>query len=159
LNDSETEIDKKKFIYKTADSNCIDSNVNTFLELARDSAEVNKDLNSQSLPVLPGTYNYVKMDVCIGSASTETMKFQADGMPAVQGAKNGTCGITSAKATTPITIAEGESVTISLTYDLAGTVYDYGVGMSKGDNCYFSADNSFRRCVNFPKITLSASKN
>lgn len=159
LTDSETEEDKKKYTYKTMDGSCTDDKVNTSLELARSADLVNADLNSQNLSVLPGTYNYVRMTLCIGSTQSNNVTFKADGMTDSVAVKGGGCGITSAKATSPIVIGEGESVNVSLAYDLTGIVYDYGEGMGKGDNCYFNADSTVRRCAGMPPMVPTANKN
>ncbi len=140
------------------DGDCTDSMVTDYFELARSSALVNAELNSQALKVLPATYKYVTIDFCEGGAKTNNLSFQADGMTAKHQVKMGTCGVNSIEANPPIVIAEGEAVIVALAYTLADTVYDYGEGMGKGDNCYFSEDESVRRCANFPALIPSFSK-
>ncbi len=162
--DSESESGKKDkdgnkimYKYKVMDS-CEEEKISKKFEIARSATEVNADLNSKNYPVLPGTYNYVKLDICIGGPKGNNATFKADGMIDSAEIKLGTCGVTSAKLATPMTIEEGESVIVSLQYDLANLVYDYGEGMSKSDNCYFNESGTVRRCVDFPNLVPSAKK-
>jgi hypothetical protein len=144
--------------YTTMDGDCNDAMVTDYFELARSSALVNAELNSQALKVLPATYKYVTIDFCAGGAKTNNLSFLADGMTDPTQVKMGTCGINSVEANPPIVIADGEAVVVALAYSLADTVYDYGEGMGKGTNCYFSEDGSVRRCVNFPPLQPTFSK-
>lgn len=153
--DGDTEINTE---YSTIEGDCTDEMVSTYFELGRSTEEVNAELNSQNLKVLPGTYKYVTMEFCIGGAKTNNAKFMADGMSEAYAVKLGTCGINSVEANPPIVVGEDEAVTVSVQYSLADIVYDYGEGMTKNEYCYFSEDSSIRRCVNMPAIVPSFTK-
>lgn len=146
---STSEIDGKNYDYDTV-GDCTDDMVSNFFELARPTAEVNAELNSQDKRILPGTYNYVQIGFCIGGPKSKNAQFQADGMTEPYQVTAGTCGISSVKADPPIVVGEGESVTVSLTYDLTNTVYQKS-GFANPDSCYVSADGATVRCFSYPQ--------
>ncbi len=143
-----SEIEEKEFDYDYMDD-CSDADVEDYFELARDSEEVNEELNSQQYKILPGTYNYVQMTFCVGGSDTKNAQFQAEGMSESFEVESGTCGISSAKADPAIVVGEGESIVVDLTYDLTNIIVRYGT--VDADNCYVSDDESVVRCFGFPK--------
>jgi hypothetical protein len=158
LEDSKTEgetVTKYKYIGM---GTCLLSTMKSYLDLARSSDLVNADLNSQHLPILPNkTYNYAHITICSGAADADpgaNLKFQSSGMSAASEVRTGTCGFTTAKFATPVAVTESTKIKVTLKYDLAKSIYDYGAGMSQAAYCYFNSDSSVRRCAQIP--TLSA---
>ena len=142
-------------------TSCSDEIVTKFFDFARTTAAVNADLNSQGLSVLAGTYNYVRIDFCIGGAKSNNVQFQADGMDAPHQTKVGSCGVTSVKTATPVTIPEGGTVKITLSYDLSTAIYGsdsnstFGMGGGANDICWKHVDGEKIRCYNPPKFSPS----
>jgi len=95
-----------------------------------DPTAANAALNSQGLPVTPGTYRYVRLEFCQGSADVPNVRYTV-GEEEFEETYGG-CGETSAELAEPIELAEGDSITIRLSYDLTdGEVY-YAEG---SDSC------------------------
>jgi hypothetical protein len=147
---AEAELEEDVFYeYDYMAEDCSVDQVEEFFDLARTTEEVNAELNSQAHKILPGTYNYVQVSFCIGTPSSENAQFQAEGMSQPYQVTSGVCGISSAKATSPIVVKTGETVTISLTYDLTNAIYT-GASEESNDSCYVSADGAVNRCFGFP---------
>jgi hypothetical protein len=146
---SSTDIGDKSFEYESA-SDCTDSQVSDYFELARTSDQVNAELNSQPHKILPGTYNYVAMEFCKGGPSGDNTSFIADGMTEAYTVKSGTCGISSVKADPPIVVAEGQSVNVTLYYDLTNIIYQKEQ-FADPKSCYVSEDESIVRCASYPR--------
>jgi len=153
------DIDGKSYDYDSLDGHCSYKDIADYFELARSSSEVNTALNSQQHKILPGVYNYVQIEFCNGGTQPEApnARFLADGMTEPFEARSTTCAVHSVAANPPIVVAEGESVKISLTYDLTNII------SSSSDpdptKCYVSADKSVTRCFSFPlNMTPSISR-
>jgi len=143
-----SEINEKEFPYDSA-SDCADDQVETFFELARTSEEVNEELNSQYYNILPGTYNYVQLGFCVDGAKSKNGRFQAEGMSEPYEFTWGGCGMSSVRADPPIVVSEGQSITVSLTYDLTNTAY-ISHADSNPEYCYISEDELIVRCIAGP---------
>lgn len=113
-----------------ADPNtCSDADVG-FFDLI-DPTAANAKLNSQNASIDTGTYRYVKIDFCVGSAKAPNVKYQAPG-GAITEKTYGGCGVTSAKIDPPVTLQKGDTITIRLDYDLTkGPLYS----MPGSDTC------------------------
>lgn len=145
---AETDIDDKTFTYESVGADCTDDKVTTFFELARPTAEVNTELNAQNHKILPGTYNYVQLEFCNGGAKSKNAQFNAAGMSETYQLTANSCGISSIKADPPIVVGEGESVTVSLAYDLTNIIYTRS-GYADPAYCSVSADTTVVRCFNY----------
>jgi hypothetical protein len=155
VSSQKSEINGKEFTYESVDSGCDDSKVSSYFELARATADVNAELNGKKYSILPGTYNYVQLGFCIGGAKSKNIQFQAEGMSAAYQVSQDSCGVSSTKADPPIVVGEGESVTISLAYDLKGVIVDVTSGGGTADSkCYSSG--GVTRCIG-PSISLTPS--
>lgn len=94
----------------------------------------NADLNSQALAISTGTYKYVRLEFCQGSADANNVKV-TNGSTTKE-FKYGGCGVTSVALTSPITVAEGSSLTINVSYNLKdGEVY-----WAAGGSCPSASD-------------------
>lgn len=149
--------DQKTYEYDVQDD-CTDDAVSSYFDFARTSTAVNADLNSQDRKIPPGTYNYVQMAFCIGSAKSKNLQFKADGMTDNYSMSINKCGVVSDKLSDPIVLGEGESVDVSVTYDLSQILYQSG-SYKDSSYCYISSDGSDVRCVSdFRSLKPSAKK-
>ena len=145
---STTEVNDKTYSYLN-NTNCNINDVKTFFDLSRTTDVVNADLNSQNLEILPGSYNYVHIEICSGdlTADTKNIEFQTADMPERKAIQIDGCTIHSDVAPAPIEVGDGEAITVSLAYDLTGAVSD---GADNDDKCYTSADGTIKRCGGWP---------
>ncbi len=148
-----TEAGGKQYEY-TQSPGCDLEKITEFFDFARTTDEVNADLNSQPNKVYPETYKYVSISWCAGETPSDNIEFQADGMSSPAYVGTTSCGQRSAEAVPPIVIAEGETVTISLSYSIEGIVKDQGSGVG----CWTSEDEATTRCLDLPEFKPSASK-
>jgi hypothetical protein len=132
--------------------------VTQYFDLARPTAEVNAELNSQAAALAPGTYRYARVELCKAyggqtQAEIPTLMWKGPGMAAEQPFVSGDCGRTSLPFDPPLVIADGDAVTISLGYDLATAIVS-GPPHANAPSCSIAghddADGSphcFRACV------------
>ena len=155
--------------------------VTQYFDLARPTAEVNAELNSQDAAIEPATYRYARVELCKSyggqtQAEIPTLMWQGPGMDAEQAFVSGDCGRTSLPFDPPLVVAAGDAVTISLGYDLAAAVVA-GEPHSDAPHCSFSIaghddpggdPHCFRACVDtapdhrvcmdFPELAPSAAR-
>lgn len=145
-----------------------------FFEFARPTAELNADLNSQALDVMPGTYRYMRLEFCYhGEAPTQpNVSWTGPGMTSPQGFIGGGCGITSKEFAPPLVLEPGDTVSVSLGYDLTNSVSTGAVTDSPGQNALTAPDGhgigfndcaiddamTAKDCFNVPVFTPSVSK-
>ena len=87
-----------------------------------DPTAFNTELNSQALGVKTGSYKYVRLEFCQGSADSANVKVTSGST--TKEFTYGGCGVSSAALSSPITVSEGQSLTINVSYDLKdGEVY------------------------------------
>jgi hypothetical protein len=99
-----------------------------------DPTAFNAELNSQALAIKTGTYKYVRVEFCQGSADSTNVKVTSGST--TKEFTYGGCGVTSVALATPITLAEGQSITIAVSYDLKdGEAY-----WSAGGSCPSATD-------------------
>lgn len=97
--------------------------------------DFNDELNSQALAIPTGTYRYVRIEFCQGSADSDNV--QVTNGSSTKEFTYGGCGVTSSALSTPIELQEGQSLKISVGYDLSdGEVY----WSSGGGSCQSSTD-------------------
>jgi hypothetical protein len=127
--------------------------VDAYFDLALPADQVNAALNAQARAVAKGTYRYLRVEWC---------KYNAGGANDVRWGTadvgpieflNGGCVVT-VPITPPIAIGSGDAVTITLAYDLVGTVQT-GVTAS-GTSCADAAGT--RVCFTVPAFVPSASR-
>jgi hypothetical protein len=155
--------------------------VTQYFDLARPTAEVNAELNSQDAALAPGTYRYARIELCKAyggqtQADIPTLMWKGPGLAAEQPFVSGDCGRTSLPFDPPLVVAAGDAVTISLGYDLA-TAIVAGPPHANAPHCSFAvaghddadgAPHCFRACVDpapgervcmdFPALAPSAAR-
>ena len=144
-----------------------------FFDLARPTAEVNAELNSQGAAVSAGTYQYARVELCKAygqsQATAPTMMWSGPGMAAEQAFSSGDCGRTSQRFDPPLDLAAGDSVEVTLGYDLGAAIvegppaapYQGGlkiVGVDKPFRACADVDAGSRACMDFPEFAPSATK-
>jgi hypothetical protein len=124
--------------------------VTDFFDLARPTAEVNAELNSQDTPVAAGTYRHARVEMCkaVGGEtlpSEPTLMWAGPGMDSEQPFTSGDCGRTSLPFDPPLELAAGDAVRVELGYDLANAVV---TGAPASSPCSLAGDpRCFRACV------------
>ncbi|HET7504201.1 MAG TPA: hypothetical protein VFK02_24440 [Kofleriaceae bacterium] len=154
--------------------------VTDYFDLARSTAEVNAELNSQGASVSPGTYRYARVELCKSygderMAAAPTLMWAGPGMASEQPFTSGDCGRTSVPFDPPLSLAAGDAVEVTLGYDLGAAIVAGPPGSAQG--CSFSiaghvdpsgsphcfracvdVDASSRVCMDFPDFAPSAAK-
>jgi hypothetical protein len=144
-----------------------------FFDLARPTAEVNAELSSQGTAVSAGSYQYARVELCKAYGQSEatapTMMWSGPGMTAEQAFSSGDCGRTSQRFDPPLDLAAGDSVEVTLGYDLGAAIVEgapatplHGglgiVGVAHPFRACADVDDSSRVCMDFPELTPSATK-
>lgn len=127
--------------------------ITDFFDLARPSAEVNAALNAQGRSIPAGSYKYVRVEFCkYNSGSSENIQWSVTGDP-IESFKRDNCGVNSAEMNPPLTVAAGQTVTVTLSYDYSTAIVT-GTGLSGYDDC----NDAGTACFILPSFTPSASQ-
>lgn len=150
---NETSIKVEETEYKHISPGNCDSD-GEYFELTRESEKVNASLNAASFPVPPGTYKYLTL--CM----TGEYKFQTGEMEEpieVDRGENGKGGCAKADLShSPIEVNEGDSISLTISYDLATTTSTQAAGSVGGNGCVLSSDEEMEYCVNGADIQIEA---
>jgi len=132
----------------------MDKIVTSFFDLSSPGS-VNEQLNSQGRGVGVGSYKYVRLEFCkYNSGDAENVQWGTDSV-GTQSFQRDMCSVNSAEMTTPLELAEGDSVTLTLSYDLSASV---SVGSDAfGDDC--TGSDASKTCFTLPEFTPAATKN
>ncbi|HEY4177947.1 MAG TPA: hypothetical protein VGM90_13965 [Kofleriaceae bacterium] len=150
--------------------------VTTYFDLARPTAEVNAQLAAQVLPIDAGSYRYARIEMCkVVGAETQptipTMLWAGPGI-AEQSFTSGDCGRTSLPFDPPLAIAGGDTIAVTLGYDLGRAIVSgapapdsrFGIageldasGSTHAFRSCADASASQRVCMDFPDFAPSAS--
>jgi hypothetical protein len=152
--------------------------ITSYFDLARTTDEVNADLNSEDMTIASGSYKYARIELCkaYGDANVPTvpaLKWAGPGMTAEQPLFSGDCGRTSLAFDPPLVLGDGDSVSISLGYNLdaalvsgapmAGTQYSLDGDMDADGRPHFyracvDVSDDVRDCMDFPDFAPTATK-
>jgi len=151
--------------------------ITDYFDLARPTAEVNAELNSQAAVITPGSYRYARIEMCkaYGAATVPadpTLMWRGPGMTAEQPFASGDCGRSSLAFDPPLELAEADSVIVTLGYDLDAAIVagapaqgSYGIAgaVDAGGGPHFfracnDVDADHRVCMDFPDFAPSAQK-
>jgi hypothetical protein len=122
-------------------------------DFALPADQVNAALNAQARPVQKGSYRYVRIEFCklnSGRATNVTWGTADTGAVEFVG---GDCVVTAALSP-PVSIGSGDEVTITLSYDLAGTVQTGD--SASGQSC--AGSGATRACFTVPTFVPSATR-
>lgn len=166
---NETEINGKFYKY-TGFMACDDEAITTYLDLAQTQSEVNASLNSQYLPIAPGSYKRGFVDFCNdgdfdGINYRITMSSDTSLPAEIRGQTleiiSGACGFDTPQMDPTMDVAEGEAVTVNFEYDLTNSVY-YRTATSDetaGSNCKLvGSSNYYMLCAQPPTFSASFAK-
>jgi hypothetical protein len=96
--------------------------ITDYFDFAGDSASVNRALNAQARSVPEGDYRYARIEFCkYGAGSEPNIRWAAEGVP-LRGFTANQCGVTSAKMEPALHLVAGQSVAVTLSYDLSTSV-------------------------------------
>lgn len=127
--------------------------IRDFFNFAADSSVVNAALNAQAREIPEGTYRYARMEFCKYGAGTEpNIRWAAPGVP-LRGFTANQCGVTSAVMDPPLQVTSGQSLEVTLSYDLSTTVTERT--MAVGFDCARTDSGSYV-CFDLPQFTPSA---
>ena len=144
--------------------------ITDYFDLARTSAEVNADLNSQGASVSPGSYKYARLELCKAYGQSEatvpTLMWKGPGMSDERPFTSGDCGRTSLEFDPPLELAAGDNVEVTLGYDLDTSIVSGAPGtgdfnIAGVDHWYrdcSDVDATHRVCMDFPDFAPSAAK-
>lgn len=127
--------------------------VQNYFDFALPSAEVNAALNAQGNSVEPSTYRYLRVEFCkynAGQANNVRWGTQSTGPVEFWGAG---CVIT-VPLSPALELADGDSVTVALQYDLTNTI-EVGA-LASGDSC--TGVDLARTCFRVPGFVPSVSR-
>ena len=143
--------------------------ITTFFDFAQGTAAVNAALNGQGRKVDPGTYRYARVEFCkYGPGDQPNVQWQAGTMSAARGLTWGTCAVTSQPFASPLQLQDGDSVEVTLAYDLAKVAMEgtppAGSGPGQlvdgaGATHWFSDcidHDAVRTCIDWPVFAPSA---
>lgn len=127
--------------------------ITTFFDFSQGSDAVNAALGAQNREVEPGTYRYVRMDFCKGGTNGIPNAVWSGGPNA--GDENtfatGMCGVTSVEMNPPLELADGDTVTVQLSYDYSESIQ---VGADAiGEHCVGAG--ATRTCFTIPEFVPS----
>jgi hypothetical protein len=167
----------------------VDHQVMTYVDFARPTDEVNAQLAAQALSIKPGTYSYVGIAMSDPGNTAEGAQEDEDGeqtigsVPSVKfwhSDMGGSLDATTKKpsldssarykaqniwysAITPITIAEGDQVEFTISYDLSAAYWngddcsDIPIGVT-GGYCHDTEINNKRHFIVLPTMTVTVEK-
>lgn len=153
---------------RIANGSCDTTKIDDYFALARTSDKVNADLNSQKIPITPGTFRYVRVQLCDNTIDDDNIQFASSegGLATVTTARTGNCIMPPVEIDPPLEVAADETVEVSLSYDLSQALYDilYDVETETykdetAESCA-TAETGFEgvRCVRDIPFTASAKK-
>lgn len=129
--------------------------VEDYFDFSQDSAAVNTALGAQASEVTPGTYRYVRLEFCKeGTGGNPNIAFKAADMASNHGFPVSMCTV-NAELDPPLVIVAGDTVEISLAYDITGSVLVQASNVGSNDYC---TDTSPSYCLTVPTFTPAAIK-
>lgn len=90
-----------------------------YFDLTQSTQEINGRLGSEPQLTRPGTYRFVRLEICSPGANRPNIEWKTSAMPAPRELTHGACAVTSKAFDPPITLEAGDAVTVGLTYDLS----------------------------------------
>ncbi len=131
--------------------------ITDYFDLSQTDDEINAELNSQDATIAAGSYRYAHLELCkaYGGQAAPTvpaLMWQGPDMTAPAPFTSGDCGRTSLELDPPLVLVDGDSVEITLGYDLGSSVVG-GVPTSDNPGSIVGATNAdgsehvFRACV------------
>ena len=97
--------------------------VGTYFDFGAASESVNAAINAQERAINAGTYKYARMEFCkYNSGNANNIQWAGGGVSTPREFKRNMCTVNSDVFNPPLVVAEGDSVTVTLSYDLSNSV-------------------------------------
>lgn len=127
--------------------------VNSFFDFSGGPDAANATLSSQGRSIDPATYKYARLEFCkFNDTANVNAKWAVTGETTEHDLSLSSCAVSSEQFETPLTVAAGDSVTVTMSYDLSDTINTTGTG----PGCVtIGSDNV---CFSMPTFVPSASK-
>jgi hypothetical protein len=132
-----------------------------YVDLARSTLQLNSELRTQAALAHPGTYRYVRLELCQGSPSGPTFEWGPSGATSTRSLAFDSCAITSAPIDPPLQLTPGDTVQISLEYDLATATRTVPITESPGGrflDCVVDEASATKTCVALPAVIAKVSR-
>ena len=129
--------------------------ISTYFDFAQSSADVNAAINAQGNDIDVGTYKYARLEFCkYNAADSENIKWNSTSVAAEQSFQRDQCTVNSAEFAEPIVLADGDTTTVTLGYDISETV----AITTRPDGCDDSVDigSGNFACFGLPSFVPSA---
>jgi hypothetical protein len=127
--------------------------VQSYFDFALPADQVNAALNAQAYPVQTGSYRYVRIEFCkYNSGNANNVTWGTVDTGAIE-FNEGVC-VVSAAISPPVSIGSGEVITITLNYDLVGTLQTGD--SASGQSC--TGIGATRACFTVPTFVPAATK-
>ncbi len=132
------------------DGDPMDKILTRFFNLSS-TEDANTAINAQRRTVDAGTYRYARLEFCkYSTGTTDNIKWN-DGVVGEQSFRRALCSVNSAEMNPPLELADGASVTLTLSYDLLTAVQ---VGSDAvGDDC--TGSGATTTCFTLPTFMPS----
>jgi hypothetical protein len=125
-----------------------------FFDFSPPTDVVNAALNAQGRDVEPGTYRYARVEFCKYTMPTEpNLSWAGPGMTAERAMSVGDCGRTSQPFERPLELGDGDTVTVTLGYDLARSIVAGAPDPARGGMAIAGEERWFRDCVDLDAST------
>ena len=128
--------------------------VTSYFDFTQGTTAVNTAINAQNRSIQPGTYKYARMEFCKNNqGNSKNIKYRGGSMSADATFKHTTCTVNSSPFSKPISIGDGDAITVTLTYDMSNAITT-GTAAT-GDDC--NGTGSSKVCFTLPAFTPSVS--
>ena len=129
--------------------------VTHYFDFAQSSADVNAALNSQGRSIYAATYKYVRLEFCkYNSGNSDNIIWAGSSSGGDINFRRNSCTVNSAQISPAITVADGDSVTVTVAYNYNNAISTGSDAM--GDDC--TGSGASKTCFTLPQFTPSASK-
>lgn len=135
------------------DGSEMDKIITSYFEFGGTSEEVNAAINSQARSIETGTYKYVRMEFCkYNAGNAENVQWGSTTSAGPNSFERNMCTVNSVEFDPPLEVAEGDSITVNLAYDVSQAVE---TGVSSGSG-YDDCDGT--TCFTLPQFVPTAAK-
>jgi len=102
---------------------CLPTKISHYFNLSQSTAEIETTLNSEAIGIRPGTYRYVRVEFCNTelASNSNNYQIQATAQTAQFPVTLSECGATT-QLPAPLTLAAGDSVVVTLAFDLTSSI-------------------------------------
>lgn len=153
-------VGKTSVVWRAGD--CPDRDHCAFVDFARDGRAVMSDVEVGGALTRPGTYRFVRLELC--QSETSTPNFQWSNGLMQREIRHARCAISSTELNPPVTLEVGEVAAVKLSYDLSAAVATAPIDEFTADkaaafiDCNDDVTTWRRSCVRMPTIQATVTK-